>query len=43
MKENEGMSDFISQTSEDLAFLSSNFNRFLSLKRSGTGKAPFGR
>ena len=42
-EDKEGMSDLISQTSEDLAFLSSNFNRFLSLKRRGTGKAAFGR
>jgi hypothetical protein len=37
------MSSFISQTSEDLAFLSSNFNRFLSLNRIGIGKTGFDR
>jgi hypothetical protein len=35
------MSSLISQTSEDLAFLSSNFNHFLSLNRIGIGKAGF--
>jgi hypothetical protein len=32
------MSDVISQTSEDLAFLSFGFNLFLNLSRTGTGK-----
>jgi hypothetical protein len=41
MKENEGISSRISQTSEDLAFLSFNFNCFLSLNRGGIGKAGF--
>lgn len=37
------MSSFISQTSEDLAFLSSNFNLFFHLVRAGIGKRGFGR
>ena len=36
------MSNFISQTSEDLAFLLSSFKSFLSLHRTGTGKRRFG-
>lgn len=37
------MSSFISQTSEDLAFLSFNCNHFLSLNRTGIGKTGFDR
>jgi len=37
------MSSLISQTSEDLAFLSFNFNHFLSLNQTGIGKTGFAR
>jgi len=37
------MSSFISQTSEDLAFLSFNFNPFFHLIRTGIGKREFDR